>query len=281
MRRFCSIAVIGMLLLASSAFATKKSAFNVASTAVVNADNPALVVVPVNIEYDADLTALDIPLKYSKGVTLMEVTLGEMLDDYDFKVANIDQENNQVVIGAIHMVYGGKAELSSGSGVVANLHFRVDDPTLENITIEVVRLTDPDHDLFFVYNQYDENNVPHVLVQTPEFAPIEVSLSGTPSTESALPTEFSLNQNYPNPFNPKTTIGYALPEAGHVEVGIFNVLGQKVSTLVSEVQDAGNYLVEWDATDSDGAKVSSGVYFYKMSASDGRFVVTQKMMLLK
>jgi multisubunit Na+/H+ antiporter MnhE subunit len=280
MRRFCSIAVIGALLLASSAFAgEKKSAFKVASSAIASAENSAVLVVPITIEYDADLTALDIPLKYSEGVTLTEVKLGEMLNDYDFKVANIDAEKNQVIIGAIHMVYGGKAELSAGSGVVAELHFRVDDPTLESIRVEAIQLEEPNHDLYFVYNQYDENNVPHVVVQTPEFAPIEVALSGTP-TESILPKEFALNQNYPNPFNPKTNIGYALPSAGHVTVEVFNVLGQRVTTLVDENQEAGNYLVEWDATDADGAKVSSGVYFYKLNAGDV-FVKTQKMVLLK
>lgn len=280
MRRFCSIAVIGTLLLASSALAGKKSAFNVASTATPSADNAAMVVVPINIEFDSDLTALDVPLKFSEGVTLTEVKLGEMLNDYDFKVANIDNEKNQVVVGAIHMVYGGKAELTSGSGVLAELHFRVDDPTLETIRIETVRLEEPDHDLYFVYNQYDENNVPHVLVESPEFSPIEVSLSGTPSA-TTLPKDFNLIQNYPNPFNPKTTIGYDLPSQSHVKVEIFNILGQKVTTLVDAVQDAGQYLVEWNATDNDGAKVSSGVYFYKMNAGDGGFVKTQKMMLLK
>ncbi|KAA3615591.1 MAG: T9SS C-terminal target domain-containing protein [Calditrichaeota bacterium] len=90
-----------------------------------------------------------------------------------------------------------------------------------------------------------------------------------------LPKEFALNQNYPNPFNPTTAISYQLAKTSEVELSIFNLLGQKVVTLVSKKQTAGSYKVEWDAS-----VFSSGVYLYRLETGDG-FIQTQKLVLLK
>ncbi len=280
MKRFCSLAVIGTLLLSGSAIAANKSAFNISAKAAPNAQAINEVIVPIKIAYGANLTALDIPLKYSKGVTLTEVTFGDMLSGYDFKTANIDKENNTVIIGAINMVFGSKSDLSAGEGVVANLHFSVDDASLETVRIEAIVLKDPDHALYFVYNEYDEQKVPHVVMETPSFAPVEVALSGG-TIGSVLPTEFALEQNYPNPFNPTTKIPYALKVASHVTIEVFNVLGQRVRTLIDEEQEAGIQVVEWDGRDSNGALVSSGMYFSKLNVGNGVFVQTRKMVLLK
>ncbi len=281
MKRFCSLAVIGTLLLAGSSMAAKKSAFSISAKAAPNALSTSIneVVVPITIAYDADLTALDIPLKYSEGVTLTEVTFGDMLSGYDFKNANINTENNTVIIGAINMVFGAKSDLPAGKGVVANLHFRVDDPEVSTVRIETIELKDPDHALYFVYNEYDEANVPHVVLETPTFEPVEVLLSG--GTDAVLPTEFALKQNFPNPFNPSTKIPYDLKISSHVSVEVFNVLGQRVRTLINEEQQAGPQVVEWDGRDANGTTVSSGMYFYKINAGDGLFVETRKMVLLK
>jgi hypothetical protein len=94
-----------------------------------------------------------------------------------------------------------------------------------------------------------------------------------------LPTAFTLEQNYPNPFNPETTIKYVVANAGMVEVSIYNVLGNKVKTLVSGYQAAGSYTTKWHGDNESGDLVSSGVYFYKMTA--GEFTDIKKMTLLK
>jgi hypothetical protein len=87
-------------------------------------------------------------------------------------------------------------------------------------------------------------------------------------------SHYSLHQNYPNPFNPVTMINYQLPMTNDVELSIFNVLGQKVATLVSEKQNAGYHQVEWDAS-----RFSSGIYYYKIQA--GEFVDVRKMILIR
>ncbi len=99
------------------------------------------------------------------------------------------------------------------------------------------------------------------------------------NTGGNLPTKFDLNQNYPNPFNPATMINFDLPKAAHATLSVFNVLGQKVVTLMDEHQPAGSYQVEWKGTSDGGNKVASGIYFYRLEA--GKDVMTKKMMLLK
>ncbi len=94
------------------------------------------------------------------------------------------------------------------------------------------------------------------------------------------PAVFSLADNYPNPFNPTTTLQYALPQAADVALTVYNVLGQPVRTLVAERQNAGRYVVEWDATNDQGHRLSAGLYFYRLQAG-GDFREVKKMLLLK
>jgi hypothetical protein len=93
------------------------------------------------------------------------------------------------------------------------------------------------------------------------------------------PKEFVLQQNYPNPFNPATQISYHLPKAAHVKLAIYNLQGQEIKTLVDEFQSAGKKSVIWNGTDSQGKEITSGIYFYRLSA--GRFRETKKMILMR
>jgi hypothetical protein len=102
---------------------------------------------------------------------------------------------------------------------------------------------------------------------------------------SELPDAFALMQNYPNPFNPTTNIRYALPQAAHVSVKIYNVLGQEIAQLKDEIQTAGTYDVVWFGKNSAGNSVASGVYFYRLQAqalnSGAEFSSFKKMLFLK
>jgi len=86
---------------------------------------------------------------------------------------------------------------------------------------------------------------------------------------------YKLLQNYPNPFNPVTVISYKLPVVSEIELSIYNLLGQKVATLVSEKQKAGNYKLEWDAS-----RFTSGAYFYRLKTDKG-FDQSRKPILIK
>ena len=95
-----------------------------------------------------------------------------------------------------------------------------------------------------------------------------------PGGDPKLPTEFKLKQNFPNPFNPSTKITYSIPQAGHVTLKIFNLLGKEVATLVNKKQSAGSYPVEWHPQG-----LQSGVYFYRLQAGD--FTQVRKLTLVK
>lgn len=94
-----------------------------------------------------------------------------------------------------------------------------------------------------------------------------------------IPENFNLSQNYPNPFNPSTEIKYEIPRRSFVEISIYNTLGQIVKTLIKAGQSAGSHSIIWNGTDEFGNSVSSGTYFYKLTAGD--FVDSKKMILLK
>jgi M6 family metalloprotease-like protein len=94
-----------------------------------------------------------------------------------------------------------------------------------------------------------------------------------------LPEVFSLHQNYPNPFNPVTKLRYDLPENGHVNITIYDMLGREVKTLINQTQDAGYRSVIWDATNDYGKPISAGIYLYQIQA--GEYMRTKKMVLLK
>ncbi len=93
------------------------------------------------------------------------------------------------------------------------------------------------------------------------------------------PHFYHLEQNYPNPFNPSTTIRFALPESGHVELLIYNTFGQKIRTLVNQTFAAGTWTVSWNGCDDRGNRMPSGIYYYRLSTSD--FTSQKKLIMIK
>ncbi len=93
-------------------------------------------------------------------------------------------------------------------------------------------------------------------------------------TKDLLPEKNSLSQNYPNPFNPVTVINYNLSALYYVTLKVYDVLGKEVAVVVNAIQPAGNYKVEFD-----GSKLSSGIYYYRLTAGDS--IITKKMLLIK
>lgn len=245
--------------------------------AQVKADN--LVSIPLDIANEANLMAADIPLRFSEGVTLKEVNFeGTRVENWDLKVSNINNETNTVIIGLLSQMSPNPVpDLSAGEGPVANLVFQIDDPNITEVTLEAVEIQEPSHELMFIYHTVGADGQPvGQREERAEFTSASFSL-GDGGLE--LPGSFQLAQNYPNPFNPSTEISFSLATNAHVELDVFNVLGQKVRTLVSSDLPAGEHTVMWDGQNANGATVSSGVYFYRIAAGD--FTDTKKMMMLK
>lgn len=108
------------------------------------------------------------------------------------------------------------------------------------------------------------------------------SLSWTPLSVkqlAGLPTEFALDQNYPNPFNPSTTIRFSVPQESKVSLVVYDMTGAIVKTILDQNLNAGNKEATWNGTNSNGAKVATGMYIYRLEA--GTFSSTKKMLMLK
>ena len=103
---------------------------------------------------------------------------------------------------------------------------------------------------------------------------VKNALVGIQPAGNVIPAAYSLEQNYPNPFNPETNIKFGIPVSGNVKLAVFDMLGREVVTLINESKTAGNYVVDFDASN-----LSSGAYFYRIQS--GNFTETKKMFLVK
>ncbi|MFQ5708440.1 MAG: FlgD immunoglobulin-like domain containing protein [bacterium] len=111
---------------------------------------------------------------------------------------------------------------------------------------------------------------------------VEITTTAVADETPGLPTQYALQQNHPNPFNPTTLIKYSIPVSHSnqtVRLQIYNILGQKIRTLIAQKQTAGEYTIAWDGSSDLGVQVSSGVYVYQLRA--GNFVQSKKMVLLR
>ncbi|HTY11184.1 MAG TPA: right-handed parallel beta-helix repeat-containing protein [Bacteroidota bacterium] len=208
-------------------------------------------VVMLDLQNAAGVASAEITLKYDPSVfTFLKGGTTDASNGFSF-----ESFSNQAA-GTTKLALAGTGVMKN-SGAFAYAAFRVSNDVRGTIDskIEVER---------FVANETD-------LTSSAAAGSIKVV---------GKPTSYSLDQNYPNPFNPSTTIGYQLPEDNtHVRLTIYSMTGQAVKTLVDENQKAGTYRVVWNGTNNAGAHISSGVYFYRMTA--GKFVQVKKLLLLK
>ncbi|UCG62533.1 MAG: T9SS type A sorting domain-containing protein [Candidatus Zixiibacteriota bacterium] len=257
-KRLQPILVIAMLLAAptlvfgGSGFGISKESWDA---------QERLMVVALEVKNDVNLTCLDIPLRI-EGATLEKASFeGTRVEDFDFKSCNV--KDGSVFIGLIYQ-FGTEArpQLAAGEGVVCKLHLKVDE-SAEEVKFSVAQTSKPYHDLMLVTRKDNR-----AVAIKPDFENATI-----PLVEKVLPAKYSLSQNYPNPFNPECIIPYELEKPGHVLLRVYNVLGQEVTTLVDEYQEAGPQSVKWHAN------CASGVYFYKLQTGD--FEATKKAVLVR
>ena len=126
-----------------------------------------------------------------------------------------------------------------------------------------------------VQEQYNANDVVGTLTE-PYVIDARTLAVGDPGY---VPVVFSLAQNYPNPFNPVTKIGYGIAEDAVVTISVYNLIGERVATLVNESKNPGYYFTNWDSKNDMGMPVSAGMYIYQIRA--GEYVKSRKLILLK
>ena len=149
-----------------------------------------------------------------------------------------------------------------GIGVLSYLKFVVNESAVPNQSSELKIDT-------MLFNQ----GSPVAVIQNGSVSVIAVDIDERDGT-NGLVRSFSLSQNYPNPFNPETVIRYSIPKAEEVSLVVYNLIGEEVTHLIGETQQAGYYKVTWDASNA-----ASGIYLYRLQA--GNFIQTKKMILMK
>jgi hypothetical protein len=103
--------------------------------------------------------------------------------------------------------------------------------------------------------------------------------TGVEEISSEIPDGFSLSEAYPNPFNPETKINFSIPQNGNIKIAVYNLLGQKIKTLVNQEFNAGSYSATWNGKDDFGKQVASGIYLFRLETES--FKTTKKVMLMK
>jgi hypothetical protein len=291
MKRLGKCLAIGMVVLlpvfaVAAVGPASNDALTMGTPSVAASANPGtstLITVPLTMSNVNVLAAVDMPLKFGApgdGIELKEVRFDSRIQDFDVKIATINNDEKTVLIGLVPMAFDPtKPRMSAGKGPIADLVFEVTDPAMSAFTINTFETNEPRHQLMWVYSDVAEDGSRTVKAAYPEFKPMTIQVEAAGSNPTQVPTSYALNQNYPNPFNPSTEISFALSADSHVRLSVYNVLGQQVRTLIDEDMTAGNKSITWDGRSDNGSPAASGIYFYRIQAND--FVDTRKMTLLK
>ena len=210
---------------------------------------PVLAVSETELDFGAHIAADFIPLPFTISNNGDATMIGTVSGNGIFQIAPAFTEN-----------YHPSASYVIPAGLSMNFQVKIFPPMEGTFSTDIMIMSDdPDNPLASIY------------------VTAEVLPTSAEDNVTALVT--ALKGIYPNPFNPETNISFSLKQDGKVTLDIYNVLGQKVRTLVDTNLKAGNHTIRWDGKDSNNRGVSSGIYFLKMQA--GSYGKTSKMVLMK
>jgi len=234
-----------------------------------------LISVPIHYAFDQPIKRLSVPLKYTSDIWEFTGTAditNTLLERVDGQVSKYNLDSNTIVISGTS-VFGPPITPDEfiGTVLIKLLFFAKPGVSSTDSSLSFdTSFIAPDAFYFF------EDERARVII--PEFVPNRLNIV-TDVEDGVRPLAFELEQNYPNPFNPNTSIRFTVPAPARVSLIVFNLLGQKVRTLVDGPMPAGRHEVEWRARDDEGQPVSSGIYFYHLVAED--HTETRKMVLMK
>ncbi len=205
-------------------------------------------------------------------IAIEQLTLSDIDESYEGKlvyIANVDTIANSPV-GSWPVTGGGETEISDGTG---NFVLRIDGDT--EIADSSFTPTFPAN-IAGIIAQFDGDSPcdSAYSIQPRDLADLDFTVSVKEINNDVVVKDYSLSQNFPNPFNPTTEINFSLPNETKVTIDIYNVLGQKVLTLLDRKIKQGSHSITFDAKN-----LASGAYFYRLTTDD--FVQTKKMLLLK
>lgn len=233
--------------------------------------------ISVTLINDQPLSGIQVPIHYSGDLLFLDSvvfgarTLGFTGADIVRADTNLGGTSQTVTLTVVPLQTG---VIAAGSDAIAILHFSQNNLAALDTAMLVDTSVSPAGGLLFGDTSAITLGYRPVFVAGVIAKGVAISERG-----GVLPREFELLQNYPNPFNPSTVLSIALPEAAHVSLDIYNLLGQRVIRLYDAPAPAGYLDIVWNGKDRFGSTVGSGVYFYRVTA--GTFSRVRKMVLLK
>ena len=206
-----------------------------------------------DIEYNGPVRGIEFEIKYDPAlVKLMSPSLVNFQENV--MVSYTQKEAGVLKILAADL-QGGSIEAMDKTYLTLPVEFIGNERDIANVSLDGIYLAGADGSL------------------------IETVARTNASEVKVIPGEFALHQNFPNPFNPSTEIRFDLPEAGKVNLAIYNLMGQKIRTLSSGEMTPGYHSIVWDGTNDLGSQVATGMYFYAIQTSE--FQATKKMLFMK
>jgi hypothetical protein len=232
------------------------------------------------LENNAGIAGGSIPISFAASNSDIQCT---KIDFTDSRVSNfqlypqIDNQNKKVLIGMLRALNEDIDDvLKPGDGLLVTMYFSTKSDQIPELKLTPWALSGGK--LYYGLVDAKGNSISQRITSDGDI-PIPIKAGDASATEQTKPTVFSLAQNYPNPFNPETVIKFSLPEDSKVTLRVYNVLGQVVNTLVDQVLPAGNHSVTWNGRNEQGSDVASGVYFYRLKATNYESIM--KMTLLR
>ncbi|NOZ61975.1 MAG: T9SS type A sorting domain-containing protein [Calditrichaeota bacterium] len=225
----------------------------------LSADQPGEIKLAVRLSQVQGLQAFGLNVGFSDDILQLVAVNSSPLTQLWESFGGKESISGVVTVGGFH----SEAVQRKNPAVLAELTFRV--------------LKEADAAELWLYDLTDDLKDASLAAET-----IHVPLTTTDVHRvdaNGVPQKFSLSQNYPNPFNMETDIEYELPEAIQATLTVYNAMGQKVRTLVSQKQDAGRYVAHWDGKDAVGNDLPSGIYVYKLQTA--KFFDAKKLILVK
>ena len=213
------------------------------------------------------------------NIVLQYQNLQNLLDDYTVGIQNHVADDGLTIAHNESYLHNDLAILISRAIWVSVSPLSGMVPAQSSTDVSLTFITNDFPEGDFWASLQIESNDPDEGIYILPIHMIVSAVTGLEDLTMEIPKEFQLFQNSPNPFNPTTVINYHLPKASQVDLVVYNMLGQRIKTLVSGRQDARQYKIRWDGTNDQGAKVASGIYIYQLRSEDN--VATKKMILMK
>ena len=225
------------------------------------------------VEYDSTLVLVSSFVAFTSNDTIRNCYTSVNINRYGFGFIALDRSHyDPSVITNSFWSTDNSSESDGGTGITT-LEMK-DMSTYLDAGWDFIGETENGEDNIWGINPDINSGYPFLALEGYEHNP-QVA-----TNDNALVNQPNFNLgNYPNPFNPSTKISFDLPEAGNVELKVYNARGQKVKTLINKELPAGKNYIFWDGKDNNGKKVASGTYLYKIKS--GRYTATKKMVLMK